>query len=161
MKTLQWVVIALLLLAIGVIGAGQAGLLSGRTPDVLGVKDGRLVAPSMSPNSVSSQADLYPGHPQLDYARIAPLTFTGDGRAAQARLAALLKQTDRTRVVIERPDYLYVQFQTPWLRFVDDAEFWIDPAKGVIELRSASRLGRSDLGQNRKRIEEIRQRFGT
>ncbi len=160
MKYLSWAIIIGLLLTVGLIGAGQAGFLSGQTPDVLGVHDGRLAAPSNKPNSVSSQADLYPGHSQLGYARIAPLTFTGDGRAALARLATLLKQMDRTRVVIERPDYLYVQFQTPWLRFIDDAEFWLDPAGGVIQLRSASRIGESDLGQNRKRIEQIRQRFG-
>ena len=160
MKYLLWVIIALLLLTVGLIGAGQAGYLSGHTPDVLGVHDGKLAAPSKTANSVSSQAGLFPGHPQLEYARIAPLRFTGDGHAALARLAALLKQMDRTRVVIERPDYLYVQFQTTWLRFIDDAEFWFDPVGGVIQLRSASRLGESDLGQNRKRIEEIRQQFG-
>ena len=159
MKYLQWVIIALLLLTIGLIGAGQVGLLSGQTPVVLGVHDGRLAAPSKASNSVTSQADLYSGHPQQDHARIAPLTFTGDGRAALARLSTLLRQMDGTRVVIERPDYLYVQFQTPWLHFIDDAEFWLDPVGGVIQLRSASRLGESDLGQNRKRIEEIRQRF--
>ncbi len=159
MKFLLWAIVPLTLLAVGLIGAGQAGYLAGQTPDVLGVHDGRLAAPSKTPNSVSSQADLYPGHPQLDYARIAPLRFTGDGRAALARLATLLKQMDRSRVVIERPDYLYVQFQTTWLRFVDDAEFWLDPVDGVIQLRSASRLGEGDLGQNRKRIEQIRKRF--
>ena len=48
-------------------------------------------------------------------------------------------------VVTQRDDYLYVRFSTRWLGFVDDAEFWADPANRVIQLRSASRLGASDL----------------
>jgi len=43
--------------------------------------------------------------------------------------------------------------------FIDDVEFWQDPVAGVIQVRSASRLGQSDLGVNRRRIEEIRRRF--
>ncbi len=160
MKFLLWGIAGLILLALAVIGAGQAGLFSGHAPEVLGVNNGRLAAPSPTPNSVTSQVDLYPGHPQTSYARIAPLKYEGDGRAALSRLSILIKQMDRTRVVIERPDYLYVQFQTPWLRFIDDAEFWLDANNGVIQLRSASRIGESDLGLNRQRIEEIRTRFG-
>ncbi|WP_234414081.1 DUF1499 domain-containing protein [Ideonella sp. A 288] len=49
--------------------------------------------------------------------------------------------------------------QHPLLRFVDDAEFWVDPAAGVVQVRSASRLGRKDLGVNRDRIETIRARW--
>jgi hypothetical protein len=57
--------------------AGQLGLLRGRPPATLGVRDGRLAPPSKTPNSVSSQASLYPDHPQHDYAGIAPLAYTG------------------------------------------------------------------------------------
>ena len=60
------------------------------------------------------------------------------------------------RVVEDRADYLRVEFMTRWLRFVDDAEFWLDPASNVIHVRSASRLGRKDFGVNRARIEAIR-----
>ena len=59
-------------------------------------------------------------------------------------------------VVEQRPDYLYAQAQTRWLKFVDDLEFWVNPASGVIELRSASRIGRKDFGVNRQRVEAIR-----
>ncbi|NJN40333.1 MAG: DUF1499 domain-containing protein [Gammaproteobacteria bacterium] len=54
------------------------------------------------------------------------------------------------------PDYLRAEAETRWLRFVDDLEFWANPARGVIELRGASRLGRKDFGQNRVRAEAIR-----
>jgi uncharacterized protein (DUF1499 family) len=40
--------------------------------------------------------------------------------------------------------------------FVDDVEFLIEPNTQVIHVRSASRLGQSDLGVNRQRIEMIR-----
>jgi uncharacterized protein (DUF1499 family) len=96
---------------------------------------------------------------QHDHARIAPLQFDGDGMAAMTRLAEVLRARERTRIVVERPDYLRVELQSRWLRFVDDAEFWLDPSTGVIQVRSASRLGAGDLGTNRANIEDIRDRF--
>jgi uncharacterized protein (DUF1499 family) len=123
------------------------------------VQGGRLKAPSDTPNSVSSQADLWPQHPQQAYARIAPLAAP-DGTAALARLKALVEATPGATVVDARPDYLYARFSTRWLKFVDDAEFWFDPAAGVIQVRSASRLGRKDFGVNRARVEALRAALG-
>jgi uncharacterized protein (DUF1499 family) len=60
------------------------------------------------------------------------------------------------KLVEQRPNYLHAQAETRWLRFVDDLEFWFNPTRGVIEVRSASRLGREDFGVNRQRIEAIR-----
>jgi uncharacterized protein (DUF1499 family) len=152
-----FVPLALAALAALLLLAGQAGWLSGRAPTGLGVRDGRLKAPSPTPNSVSSQADLYAGAGALvDYARIAPLAGGGDLGAAMARLRAAIEATPGARIVEARPDYLYVQFTTRWLKFVDDAEFWASPAEGVIHVRSASRLGRDDFGVNRARIERLR-----
>jgi uncharacterized protein (DUF1499 family) len=62
-------------------------------------------------------------------------------------------------VVSANRDYLRVQFTTRWLGFVDDAEFWADPGAGVVQVRSASRLGRRDFGANRARIEALRARL--
>ncbi|GAB2902908.1 hypothetical protein GCM10027046_35250 [Uliginosibacterium flavum] len=45
---------------------------------------------------------------------------------------------------------------TPWLKFVDDLELWFDPAKQVVQVRSASRVGRKDFGINRQRVESLR-----
>lgn len=159
----RWTVrllVALLLLALALFAAGQAGLLRGRAPADLGVRDGRLKPPSPTPNSVSSQADLWPGHPQQAYARIAPLALHGPAEAALARLEQLLRARPDARIVQSAPGYLRVEFTTPWLKFVDDAEFWADPAAGVIHVRSASRLGQRDLGVNRARIEALRARWG-
>jgi uncharacterized protein (DUF1499 family) len=148
---------ALALLIVPLLLAGQLGWLSGRAPADLGVRDGRLKAPSNTPNSVSSQADLHAGTAALvDYARIAPLAGGHDPAATLRRLRAVIEAVPGARVVEAHPDYLYVQFATRWLGFVDDAEFFASPAEGVIHVRSASRLGRRDFGVNRQRIEQLR-----
>ena len=159
MKVLSMFGLAVVALATAVVGAGQLGFLAGTPPAQLGVTDGRLQRPSLSPNSVSSQAALYAGHPQLAYANIEPLSFTGDGDAAMTRLAALLERTSGTLVVKRQPGYIYAQCTTPLLRFTDDVEFWLDGSARQIQVRSASRLGRKDFGANRARIEAIRARF--
>ena len=154
MNLLKWVALLAVGLPLGVIVAGQLGWLAGRAPGDLGVRDGRLKAPSPTPNSVSSQADLWPGHPQQAYARIAPLA------APLARVQQAAAQLPGARVVAHRADYVHIEYTTRWLRFVDDAEFWADPAQpGVVQLRSASRLGRKDFGVNRARIEALRARL--
>ena len=71
-----------------------------------------------------------------------------------------IQATPGARQVERHPDYLRVQFTTRWMRFVDDAEFWFDPARQVIQVRSGSRVGREDFGVNRARIEAIRHALG-
>jgi uncharacterized protein (DUF1499 family) len=93
------------------------------------------------------------------YAEIAPFKFTGDGKAAIDRIKRIVETTEGARIVRAEPTYLYAQFQTRWLKFVDDAEFFVDERVKVIHVRSASRLGRNDFGVNRARIEAIRTRF--
>ncbi|PKO32632.1 MAG: DUF1499 domain-containing protein [Betaproteobacteria bacterium HGW-Betaproteobacteria-7] len=154
MKTILYVLLGLLVLIL--IGA-RFGLFAGSPPNDLGVTDGRLKPPSATRNSVSSQAALYPGHPQLDYARIAPLELVnGDASASLQTLQATLAAMPELTIIEQRPDYLRVEASTRWLRFVDDLEFWLNPQAGVIEVRSASRLGREDFGINRERMERIR-----
>jgi uncharacterized protein (DUF1499 family) len=154
MKTALIVVFGLLVVAVIAI---RSGVLGGTRPADLGVSNSRLKPPSPTRNSVSSQAALYPDHPQRDYADIKPLPLK-NGSAANSlqTLAAALRSMPGITVVEQRPDYLRAEAETPWLKFVDDLEFWFNPARGVIELRSASRLGREDFGVNRQRIEAIR-----
>lgn len=156
MLILKWIVIVLVVLAVGVVAVGQAGLLQGSAPTDLGVRDGRLKPPSATENSVSSQAALYPDHPQRAYAGIAPLALRGDGPATIAKLETIVSQMPGAKIVKRGPDYLYAQFTTPLMKFVDDVEFWYDPAAQVIQVRSASRIGKGDLGVNRKRVEAVR-----
>lgn len=160
MRTAFVVVLALVaLLLLGLLGAARLGLLQGQRPSDLGVKLGRLKPPSPTPNSVSSQAALHPGHAMLEYARIDPLPLRGEARTSIAALRALVAAMPGATVVEQRDDYLYAEFATPVLRFVDDVEFWVDPAAGAIQVRSASRLGRKDFGVNRQRVEAIRARW--
>jgi uncharacterized protein (DUF1499 family) len=150
-----------LLLLVGLVAAvlagARMGLLSGQRPADLGVANGRLKPPSLTRNSVSSQADRYPEHPQRRYAAIEPLPLSqGNAAASLQTLAAVLRGMQGMVVVEQRPDYLYAQATTRWLRFVDDVEFYADPASGVLDVRSASRLGREDFGVNRQRVDAVR-----
>jgi uncharacterized protein (DUF1499 family) len=157
MTTMKLFSIALpVLLGVG-LRAAQGGALRGTQPTDLGVKDGRLKAPSATRNSVSSQAALYPEHPQKGSASIEPLPLkNGDAVASLTALSKALQSVPGVTVVDQQADYVYAQAQTRWLKFVDDMEFWANPATGVVELRSASRLGREDFGANRERIEAVR-----
>lgn len=157
MLILKWLMVGLLVLALAAMAAGQAGLLQGKVPTDLGVHQGKLKPPSATANSVSSQAALYPDHPQRRYADIAPLALRGDGLATLARLQHVVAAMPGARIVDSTPDYLYAQYTTSIMQFVDDVEFWYDPKAQVIQVRSASRVGESDLGVNRKRVEAVRQ----
>lgn len=77
---------------------------------------------------------------------------------ARQRLLMALKQA-QANLNIQQSDYLRMTFQTPWLRFTDDVEFYFSAKERLIHMRSASRVGHSDLGTNRKRLEAIRQAF--
>ena len=156
MLILKWFFIVVVLLVVVAIAVGQLGFLQGTPPTDLGVRDGKLKPPSMTENSVTSQASLYPDHPQRQYADIAPLPVRGEGHATIARIKTIVEGMDGAKVVKSEPDYLYAQFTTRLMKYVDDVEFWFDPAANVIQVRSASRVGRGDLGVNRKRIEAVR-----
>jgi uncharacterized protein (DUF1499 family) len=159
LKSLGTIAIAVFLLVPAVVLiVGQLSMLSGTRPSDIGPKNGLLKAPVASSwNVVMSQAAHYPHN---DYHEIGPLTFLGDSNAAMARLATVVAAMPGARIIESRPDYLYAEFQTRWLKFVDDVEFLPDQSRQVIDMRSASRLGRKDFGANRKRLEEVRARFG-
>ena len=123
---------------------------AGERPKNLGVRDGVLAPCPSSPNCVSSFA-------AEERHRIAPLAFTGDADAAFLRLKQVLGRRGDAAVIEEREGYLRVELRTRL--FVDDAEFLLDRARQVVQVRSASRLGYSDLGKNRRRMEEIRAQF--
>lgn len=156
MQALKWIFLSLIGLIAVTLLAAQFGAFSGKAPANLGHRDGKLKPPSKTANSVSSQADLWVEHPMQDDARIAPLALKGDGAATIARIKSIVEAMPGATVVQSQPDYLYVQFTTRLMKFVDDTEFWFDPASGVVQVRSASRLGQKDFGVNRARIEAIR-----
>ena len=118
-------------------------------PTHLGVTNGRLAPCPSSANCVSTQAD------DAEH-RIEPLTFRGLPATALQRLKAVISRQPRMKIVAETENYLHVEATSLLFRFVDDVEFYIDEAAGVIHFRSASRIGSSDLGANRIRMERLR-----
>jgi uncharacterized protein (DUF1499 family) len=128
------------------------GLFSGTRPDNLGVRAGRLAPPKSTPNNVHSQIDkgVDPGH------YIAPLRYGGDAAAAWDKLHGIVGGMPRARMVKSEPGYLYAEFSSRLMGYVDDVEFYLDAKAGVIHARSSSRLGIRDFGVNRERIEAIR-----
>ena len=115
-------------------------------PTNLGLREGRLAPCPDSPNCVSSfESDKTHG--------IEPLP------ADWEQLKTVLAKVPRTTVITETDNYMHVEFRVRILRFVDDVEFWFDPVNQCIQVRSASRVGHSDLGVNRRRIEHIRKQM--
>lgn len=116
-------------------------------------KAGELLAPCPpSPNCVSSLAT------DAEH-RVAPLADQGDPAAAMRRLRDVIAAMPRARVVSASDTALRAEFTSRIFRFVDDVDCVVDPAAGVIQIRSASRVGYSDLGVNRDRVEAIRKAF--
>jgi len=159
LKTLGTIAIILFMgLPLVILIVGQLGLLSSKRPQDLGLKDGLLKPPvEKSWNVVSSHASR---QAHTDYHVIDPIKYSGDGKAALARLAGIVRSMDGARIIETQPTYLYAEFETKWLKFVDDVEFVLDEPAGVIQMRSASRLGRKDFGVNRARLEAVRKKFG-
>jgi len=107
-----------------------------------------------SPNCVSTQATAG----DQTHA-IAPLVYTGTLADAHQHLLTIIQTLPRITLITVESDYIHAEFRSRLFRFVDDIEFYFDDTHQIIHFRSASRLGQSDLGVNRKRMEEIRRRF--
>jgi uncharacterized protein (DUF1499 family) len=93
---------------------------------------------------------------------IAPMNFTGTRQDAQELMLQILKSLKQTKIVVVEENYIRVEFTSKIFRFIDDVEFYFSSTKTektLIDFRSASRIGHSDLGANRKRIEQIRNKF--
>jgi uncharacterized protein (DUF1499 family) len=116
----------------------------------LGVHNGKLAPCPDSPNCVCSQS-TDAGH------LIEPLRYTKSAAEAMVVLKEVVQQQKRTTIITETTNYLHVEFRSALFRFVDDVEFLVEDK--VIQVRSASRVGYSDLGVNRKRVETIRREF--
>ena len=132
------------------------GIASHYTVADIGVVDGKLKACPGNPNCVCSEdyPDVDPAH------QIPPIKVGGSEMQIPWKL---LKQSiidQGGEIMSEREAYLHAEFTSPIFRFVDDLEMRADRQNGVIHLRSASRVGRSDFGANRKRVESIWKSFG-
>ncbi len=153
-KRILLIFISLLLVAACVLGAlialtGEPQLLAGTRPTNLGVHSGQLAPCPSTPNCVNSQSSDATH-------KIEPLTYNSSPQEAMANLKTALQSFKRAKVITETENYIYREFTIPVVGFVDDVEFLLDEDAKVIHVRSASRLGESDLGVNRRRIETLR-----
>ena len=144
--------------AVSTLGAAMAKKplfsFSGKRPSALGVQAGQLVACPTTPNCVCSQA------PDSDAEhKIQPIAYSSAPADALAKLKSIVESQELTKIITTSDDYLYAEFASPLMGFVDDVEFYLDRSANAVQVRSASRLGQSDLGVNRKRIEAIRSKF--
>jgi uncharacterized protein (DUF1499 family) len=110
---------------------------------MLGVQNNQLAGCPDSPNCVCS-FETRESH------RVDPL------RGDLATVRRAIAQMPRAEIIREDGNYLYAEFTSRLMGYVDDVEFLADPVTGMVHIRSASRLGHSDLGVNRKRVEDIR-----
>ena len=111
---------------------------------------GKLADCPKTPNCVCSQASSPARY-------IEPLHFTGPSAIAWDKLQQVIAAMPRATIRTRDERYMHAEFRSRVFRFVDDVEFLLD--EGIIHVRSASRVGLSDLGVNRARVEEIRQRW--
>lgn len=131
--------------ALGIIVAGCG-------KSVTGIQGGRLMPCPSSPNCVSSyEADA------SHYTEA--LTYTGPRKKARDALLSILASISGVIVVKSTDDYIHAEFKSKIFKFVDDVEFQFVDTPPVIHVRSASRVGYSDLGVNREHIEKIRKLF--
>ena len=143
MKLISWSTLLSCFLIVGCHGA---------RPGNLGVVNGKLAPCPDSPNCVSSQAED-------EKHRVEPLRYESSRAEAKAKLLDVIRSMKRARIVVEEDDYIHAEFKSALWRFIDDVEFYLVHESKIIHVRSASRVGRSDLGGNRKRIERIRKQF--
>ena len=126
--------------------------LSGKRPDDLGVTNGRLAPCPSSPNCVSSDAGQ-------DSHRVEAFRIDAPAVTAWEAVRETVAALPRTKVVTDTGEYLHAECASPLLGFVDDLELHLRPLEGVIAVRSASRIGYSDLGVNASRVEDLRERL--
>ncbi len=88
-----------------------------------------------------------------------PIPYRVTLSEARSRLVDIVGAMPRTTIVRERENYLHIEFRSRLFRFVDDVEFYLEDERGLIQFRSASRRGYSDMGVNRRRMEKICRRF--
>ncbi|NCN08851.1 MAG: DUF1499 domain-containing protein [Leptospira sp.] len=124
---------------------------TGTRPDDLGIREnGELKPCPPSPNCVSSFCD---SSDEEHYIKALDLKKSIPDSIAD--LKSVLAKHENAVIIKETDNYIYAEFKSKLMGFVDDVEFYLDAKSNKLHYRSASRLGRSDLGVNRKRINQI------
>lgn len=137
--------VRMMILCVAIVALGCGG----RLPDEIGVSQGMLAPCPDKPNCVSSFAEDVDHH-------VDALSIVGTSLSAWQGLQSIVEAEPNAEIVTKRDDYIHVVYTSMLMRYRDDVEFLLREREGEIALRSASRVGHSDMGVNRSRIEAIR-----
>lgn len=144
MKVIASVIAAVIILLIVMLASNK----NNAVPANLGVKEGELAPLPDSPNAVSSQTT------QMSK-RVEPLPFSGSLEQTKTLVKKVVAEFGGAQILTEKPDYLHGVFTIAVIPFKDDVEFFFSEKDRLVHYRSASRVGYSDLGVNRKRHERL------
>ena len=73
----------------------------------------------------------------------------------------IVSETPRTKIVEQTNSYIHAEAKTKWRRYTDDLLIQAIPEKGIIQVRSESRVGIGDNGVNQRRIDDFAYRLMT
>jgi len=118
----------------------------------IGIVDGKFHPCPDTPNCVSTQA-------ADNKHKIDPIQYSGSLSEAKEKIVKIINSLKRSKIITNKENYIHAEFRTATFRFVDDVEFLFDDSEKIIHFRSRARLGISDMGVNRKRMEIIRKKF--
>lgn len=149
-KTVKMIIGLIIVLVLCV--AGFMYVKNNTVPDNIGVNNGRLAAMPDSPNAVSSQT-------KIAEKKVEPLPYLGDAAQSKAAVKAALAALGTATVVEENDNYIHAVDTTPKMRYHDDLEFFFDDGAKLVQFRSASRVGYSDMGLNRSRYDRLRKLY--
>ncbi|MEX0810851.1 MAG: DUF1499 domain-containing protein [Chitinophagales bacterium] len=126
---------------------------SATAPEGLGVFEDKLSDCPASPNCVSTMESEDDEKHYME-----PLQFD-DLQEARLKVISIIMETPRTEILLQNREYIHAEYTTPILRFVDDVEFYFDTENKLLHFRSASRVGYSDFGANRRRMEKFKKAY--
>ncbi|MCB5162014.1 DUF1499 domain-containing protein [Marinomonas algarum] len=149
---IRWVVAVLVVFVIGFLVYVN---MNNKMPEGLGTTEGLLKLCPASPNCVSTQASPDDVDHYID-----PIVYTGDAKETQLAIEAFMLDQDNARIVSHTLGYVHFEVTSQLIGYVDDVEFYFPEADSVVHVRSASRVGYSDLGVNRKRVAQVRAMLG-
>ena len=118
----------------------------------IGIVDGKFHPCPDTPNCVSTQA-------ADNKHKIDPIQYSGSLSEAKEKIVKIINSLKRSKIITNKENYIHAEFRTATFRFVDDVEFLFDDSEKIIHFRSRARVGYSDMGVNRKRMENIRNMY--
>ncbi|TPE54746.1 DUF1499 domain-containing protein [Maribrevibacterium harenarium] len=149
MGLLRWILVAIIAMGIGFFVYVD---MNSAVPDNLGMVDGSFTPCPPTPNCVSSMAQA---DDEQHY--VEPIIYRGSLRETQLKIEAYFLNSGHAKLLNSHLGYAHFEITTPLLGFKDDIEIYLPEADQVVHVRSASRVGYDDLGENRKRLRQLRE----